>query len=217
MEGIPSNAAKLISQSRRQSSVESYKSTWNKWTSWCNRQKTDPFCSPLSKIVNFLSTLFDEVLQYQTVNAHWAAIKAYHNFINDEKIGKHPKICVLLTGIFTERPPQPWYTFIWNADVVFTSIKSNMSVNSQLLEKTLICKLTVLLALSSALRASPIQHLNINFMSKTRSCYKFYFNKLQKSWRKGKALPAVTYQEYTQDESLCVVRALDEYIAQTER
>ena len=92
-----------------------------------------------------------------------------------------------------------------------------MSVNSQLLEKTLICKLTVLLALSSALRASPIQHLNINFMSKARSCYKFYFNKLQKSWRKGKALLAVTYQEYTQDESICVIRALDEYIAQTER
>ena len=61
-----------------------------------------------------------------------------------------------------------------------------MSVNSQLLEKTLICKLTVLLALSSVLRASPIQHLNINFMSKTRSCYKFYFNKLQKSWEKVK-------------------------------
>ena len=91
MEGIPSNAAKLISQSRRQGSVESYKSTWNKWTSWSNRQKTDPFCLPLSKIVNYLSTLFDEVLQYQTVNAHWAAIKAYHNFINDRKLANIQK------------------------------------------------------------------------------------------------------------------------------
>ena len=38
-----------------------------------------------------------------------------------------------------------------------------------------------------------------------------------KSWRKGKVPPAVTHQEYNQDESLCVVRTLDEYIAQTER
>ena len=75
----------------------------------------------------------------------------------------------------------------------------------------------MLLALSSALRASSIQHLNINFMTKTKSCYKFSFNKLHKSWRKGKAPPAVTYQEYTQDESLCLVWTLDEYIARAER
>ena len=88
-----------------------------------------------------------------------------------------------------------------------------MSVNSQLSEKNLTHKLTVLLALSSVLRASSIQHLNINFMAKTNSRYKFYFNKLHKSWRRGKVPPAVTYQEYTQDESLCIVRTLDEYIA----
>ena len=51
----------------------------------------------------------------------------------------------------------------------------------------------------------------------TRSSSKFYFDKRHKSWRKGKVPPAVTHQEYTQDESLYVVRTLDEYIAQTER
>ena len=49
-----------------------------------------------------------------------------------------------------------------------------MSVNSQLSKKNLTCKLTVLWALSSVIRASSIQHLNINFMAKTKSCYKFY-------------------------------------------
>ena len=167
--------------------------------------------------MNYLSTLFDEGLQYRTVNAHRSAISAYHNFINGEPIGKHPKICALLTGIFNERPRQPRYTFIWDVDVVLTYIKNNMSVNSQLSEKNLTYKLTVLLGLSFALRASSIQHLNINFRAKTNSCYKFYFNKLHKSWRRGKAQPAVTYQVYTQDESLCVVRTLDEYVARTER
>ena len=42
----------------------------------------------------------------------------------------------------------------------------------------------MLLALSSALRASSIEHLNINFMAKTKSRYNFYFNKLLKSWIK---------------------------------
>ena len=53
-------------------------------------------------------------------------------------------------------------------------------------------------------------------MAKTKSCYKFYFNKIHKGWRKGKA-PAIPYQEYTQDETLCVMTTLDEYIAQTEK
>ena len=44
-------------------------------------KKIDPFCAPLSKIVNYLSTLFDEGLQYQTTNAHWSGISANHNFL----------------------------------------------------------------------------------------------------------------------------------------
>ena len=92
-----------------------------------------------------------------------------------------------------------------------------MSVNSQLPEKNLTCKLTVLLALSSVLRTSSKQHLNINFMAKTKSCYKFYFNKLHKSLRIGNAPTAITYQEYTQDESLCVVRTLENILAEEEK
>ena len=101
--------------------------------------------------MNYLSTLFDKGFQYQTVNSHRSTISAYHNFINGEPIGKHPN-CALLTGIFYERPPQPRYTFIWDADVVLTYIKNNMSLNFLLSEKKLTCKLTMLLALSSALR-----------------------------------------------------------------
>ena len=131
--------------------------------------------------MNYLSTLLDEGLQYQTANVHQPAISSYHNFINGEPIDKHPEICPLLTGIFNERPPQPRKNFIWNVDVVSTYIKNNKSVNSQLSEKNLTCQLTMLLALSSALRASSIQHLNINFMAKTEPCYKFFFNNLHKS------------------------------------
>ena len=165
MEGISSNVAKLISQSRRPGSIASYKLAWNEWTSWCVREKTDPFCAPLTKIVNYLSTLFDEGFQYQTVNANRSAVSAFHNFVNGEPVGKHPKIGALPTGIFNEIPPQPRYSFIWNVDVVLTYIKNNMSVNSQLSEKDLTCTLVVLLVLFSALRALSIQHLNINFMA----------------------------------------------------
>ena len=42
MEGISSNAAKLISMSRTPGSIAGYKSTWNTCVSWCCQQQTDP-------------------------------------------------------------------------------------------------------------------------------------------------------------------------------
>ena len=76
MERTSSNAGKCISQSQRLGSMTSCESAWNKWTSWHVRETVDPFCVPLSTIVNYLSTLFDEDLQYQTVNSQRAVISA---------------------------------------------------------------------------------------------------------------------------------------------
>ena len=38
IEGISSNAAKLISHSRSKSSITNYESAWVQWTSWCNER-----------------------------------------------------------------------------------------------------------------------------------------------------------------------------------
>ena len=53
-------------------------------------------------------------------------------------------------------------------------------------------------------------------MARNSTSYKFYFHKLYKSWRKGKASSTVSYQTCIQDPNLCVVGALDEYIFSTE-
>ena len=46
--------------------------------------------------------------------------------------------------------------------------------------------------------------------------YKFYFHKLHKSWRRGKAPTAISYQAHTQNPNHCVVKTLDEYISGAE-
>ena len=38
IEGISSNAAKVISMCRKPDSIAGYESAWNKWASWCCRQ-----------------------------------------------------------------------------------------------------------------------------------------------------------------------------------
>ena len=91
-----------------------------------------------------------------------------------------------------------------------------MSDNSQLSDKDLTHKLTVLMALLSTSRASSIQHLNIKFMARNDTPCKFYLHKLHKSWRRDKAPPTVLYEAYTQDPNPCVVKTLDEYISRSE-
>ena len=53
-------------------------------------------------------------------------------------------------------------------------------------------------------------------MAKNDTSYKFYFHRLHKSWRRDKTPSTVSYPEYTQDPSLCVVKTLDKYISRTE-
>ena len=53
-------------------------------------------------------------------------------------------------------------------------------------------------------------------MARKDTSYKFYFHKLHKSCRRGKAPPKVLYQACTQNPNLCVVKTLGEYISRKE-
>ena len=127
IEGISSSEAKRISLSRRPGSFAGCESAWNKWASWWCRQQIDPVCAPLSGILNYLSTLFEKGLQYRTINSHCSAILAYHNYADEKSVGKHPRACALLTGVFNQRLPQPRHTFVWDVETVLVYLKTNMS------------------------------------------------------------------------------------------
>ena len=87
---------------------------------------------PLSKILNYLSTLFDKDLQYRTKNSQFtSAISAYLCSADGNPFGKYPRDCALLTGIFNQRPPQ----FLWDVEIAFVYLKTNMNDNSQLSDK----------------------------------------------------------------------------------
>ena len=113
MEGISSNATKLISHSRRKSSTTNYESAWGQWTSWCNERQVNPFQAPMTYIISFLSEKFDQGLQYRTLNCLRSDISAYHVHIDGKSVEKHPKVCDLLAVMFNQRSPQRRCVFIW--------------------------------------------------------------------------------------------------------
>ena len=146
------------------------------------------------------------------MNCLRSAISAYHIHIDDKSVGKHPKVCALLAGIFNLRPPQPRYVFTWDVEIVLQYIRTHWYDNSPLNNADLTCKLTTLLALTTDSRASLIQHLNTEFIAKDNDRYIFYFSKLHKSWRKCQTPPTMTYFAFGEDKALCVMETLNEYI-----
>ena len=111
-------ASDLISKSRRPNSNANYESSWRKWASWCSRRETDSFSSNINEILDYLTDLYQQGLQYRTINNHRSAISAFHEHVLGKPVGEHPRVCALLTGIFNSRPPQPKYCFIWNVQTV---------------------------------------------------------------------------------------------------
>ena len=125
------------------------------------------------------------------MNSHRPVISAYHSYVNRKPVGKHRRVCTLLTGVFNQRSPQFHYTFVWDIEIVLIYLKTNISDNSQLPDKYLTYKFPVLLVLSSASSASSIQHLNTKFMSRNDTPYNFFWYKLYKRWRRAKDPPKV--------------------------
>ena len=52
-----------------------YKSAWGKWASWCSVQSVNPFQNVVANIIDFLTKLFSDGLQYRTINTYISAIK----------------------------------------------------------------------------------------------------------------------------------------------
>ena len=71
----------------------------------------------------------------------------------------------------------------------------------------------MLLALTAASRGSEISYLNKTYMICSSNSYKFTFDKLIKSWRKGRPPPSIEFSAFPTEEKLCVVKTLHFYLS----
>ena len=66
-EGIPNRASDLIVSSRREGTLSTYSSAWNKWVSWCLEKNVDPVRYNVNWILNFLAFMFESRYEYRTI------------------------------------------------------------------------------------------------------------------------------------------------------
>ena len=162
-------------------------------------------------MLNFLGNLFENKYEYSTINSYRSAISAYHNLVEGKSVGQHISVCNLMTGVFNKNPPKPKYTSVRDVEKILKYIKT-VPTNRELSDRMLLLKLTSLLFLTSAGRFHEICHLDIRYMVKTFSSYKFHFSKLTKSWKKGKAPPCLELRAYCQGRDSCVMTCLEVYL-----
>ena len=186
--------------------------SWNCWASWCDKQKVDPFRCTLKWVLDFLAELLEQGYQYRSVCGHRSAISAFHEGIDGKSIEENPQVSSLITGIFNQRPQQPRYTYIWDFPLALDYLKKHFHYSKKLTDRQLTLKVPTSLALTSASRAGGLHNLGIRFMARTENKYSFSVNKLSKSWRQGQKPHVVEFCGYSDDEDLCVVTALDEYV-----
>ena len=152
-------------------------------------------------MLDYLGYLFHLGYENRTVGCHKSEISAYYEYVDNKKVGQHQHVCALLKGVFNERPPQPRYVFIWDIQTVLDFVKYQWS-GCDSSDKVLIYKLVILMALSSASRASAIHNLHMRYMLRTEGKFVFIFHKLHKSQKYEKALPYLEFCKYTEGRDL---------------
>ena len=186
------------------------------WAGWCDKQQVDAFRCDVIKMLDYLAFLFEKDYEYRTIGCHRSAMSAFHDYVDGKPVGQHPDVCALVSEIFNNRLPQPRYMFVWSVQSVINYINTKWKNNENLSGKYLTYKSVILMALSSASRASAMHCLDVRFMVKSEDSYIFTFHKLHKSWRKGKAPPKLYFYKYPKDQELCVVSAVNEHLKRTE-
>jgi hypothetical protein len=114
-------------------------------------------------IAEFLTEMFKDGYEYNTINLHRSAISALHDQIHNIPVGQNQLIKEIMTGVFQEKPPQPRYTDTWDVDIVLNHLAS-LGSNEGLSDSQLTHKLAMLLALTTASRASEIQALDVGYL-----------------------------------------------------
>ena len=141
--------------------------------------------------------------EYNTCVGYRLAISAFHNPIDSCKIGGHSRVSCLLKGIFNLKPPKPRHPLIWEVDQVLNYLK-NLTVGNNL--KNFAYKLLILLALTTASRASEITHLDIRYMLKSPLFYYFTLTKPIKVMKPGDSHPKIMFKGFEDNKDLCVAR-----------
>ena len=165
-------------------------------------------------MLEFLCVLFyDRKLAYRTVNVARSAISAVA-LIDGQPVGQHRRVKQFFRAAHIARPPMPRFCELWDPDVVLSYI-SRLGENVSLPLLTLSKKLTFLFMLLSGQRFQTLSYFDIRNMTLSPTMVSFRVGDLLKTSCPQFHLSEVSFRDFPSDRNLCVVSALQAYLAAT--
>ena len=157
-ESFPEKVSKILLSSRRGNTAKQYESAWKGWSSWCSKEKFNPFSTTTKHILSYLADLFHQCRPYRTIRVHRSAISSFHIPLG-VVVGWHPFVTKFMKGIFSLRSPTPTYFVTWDVNHVLQLLRFWSPAISLFLKK-LSLKLAMLGALITASRSSSLAKLD---------------------------------------------------------
>jgi len=169
----------------------------------------------LGEAINFLAHLFDCGLSYSAISIARSALSNFLEIKNCKKFGEHFRVKQFMKGVFELRPSLPKYQATWDVDIVLHYLESLQPVNTLSL-KLLTLKLVMLLALITGQRCQTLSFLKLSEMEISDHKCIFYITSLLKQSRVGKHLLPIELLAFKENENLCIVHIIKEYLKRTE-
>ncbi|XP_040065750.1 uncharacterized protein LOC115308775 [Ixodes scapularis] len=215
---LSEQATHLIEASWRRGTQLTYTSCWRRWERWCHSKTVDPFSPTLTRVLNFLASLFKEGLAYRTIGCYCSALSQILQNFEGCPLEEHPAVVRLMKGVFNSNPPppppKPRYPTTSKVETVKAFLQS-WGPNKDLSLKTLSSKLAMLLALASAGRTSDLCMLSTCHIQKQSTGWELALSGLRKTSGASKPLPALFFPAFKEVRELCPVECLQVYLERT--
>lgn len=212
--GLSNQVVDLLLDGARDTTSATYQSAWSAWYSWCVREHANPVSPPLTKVLEYLSSLVGKGKAYRTVNVARSMLSATLVKIDGVDVGKHPLVLKLMKGAYNRKPPAPKYSRFWDVGTVVDFLIT-LGPNDGLPFSDLSRKLALLLALSTLCRVSELANISRDSIIIDGIQATFSLTKPRKSQRSS-PLQVLTVKRLQPTSLACPVETLIDYITASE-
>ena len=223
LSGIPSDnmdflqkVAEILTASWRGGTQKQYKTYIQKWLAFYSERKINYSSPEIGEALQFLMSLYCKELSYSAINTARSALSVVVNVQGCTTFGSHPLVIRYMKGIYENRKPKPKYDCIWDVSVVIRYL-SLLYPLENLSFKDLTLKLLMLLLLVTGQRGQTIRLLNLDGMNLSKSVCSFWLLDHVKTSRPGRPDKPVIVKEYREDQRVCPITVLHEYVKRTEK
>lgn len=168
----------------------------------------------MTHVLEFLTELHCEGVGYSAVNTARSALSAVFSTDSTQTFGSHPMLIRFFKGIYELTPPKPKYKEIWDVSVLLNFFKKQKQ-NCFLSLPDLTRKLCALMLLATAQRLQTVHLIKVHCICMGKNVCEIQIVDKIKQSKQGSPNPVLRFERYREDEKLCVLAALTEYLQRT--